>query len=64
MKFQKGERVLWNGQAAIIYDVITEFNNKPVQWYEVKRNENSVASHLVAEDAGTLQKMKGDKNGK
>jgi hypothetical protein len=57
MKFQKGERVLWNGQPAIIYGVIKKFNNKVVKWYEVKRNENSVASHLVSEDAGTLEKM-------
>lgn len=59
MKFKKGEYVLWNGQPAIIYDVIKKFNNKVVKWYAVKRSESSISSHLVAEDAGTLEKLKG-----
>ena len=59
MKYMKGEKVLWNGTPAIIYDVITKNprNGKPVKWYAVKRDMNSVASHLVSEDAGTLQKV-------
>ena len=57
MKFKTGERVLWNGEPAIIYGVIKKFNNKVVKWYEVKRDESSVSSHLVSEDAGTLKKL-------
>jgi hypothetical protein len=58
MKFKKGEKVLWNEQPAIIYDVIKKFNNKVVKWYAVKRSEDSISSHLVSEDAGTLKKIK------
>jgi hypothetical protein len=59
MKYTKGEKVLWNGTPAIIHDVITENprNGEPVKWYSVKRDIDSVASHLVSEDAGTLQKV-------
>jgi hypothetical protein len=59
MKFKKGERVLWNGEVAIIHSVMKKnpMNGKAVKWYAVKRNITSVSSHLVAEDSGTLQKM-------
>lgn len=59
MKFKKGEQVLWNGELAIIYSVMKKnpMNGKAVKWYAVKRNINSVSSHLVSEDAGTLQKV-------
>jgi len=32
-------------------------NGKAVKWYEIKRDVNSVASHLVSEDANTLEKL-------
>lgn len=59
MKFKKGESVLWNGETAIIHCVYKKnpMNGKPVKWYAVKRNVDSVSSHLVSEDAGTLQKL-------
>jgi hypothetical protein len=59
MKFKKGEKVLWHGQPAFIYDVMTKnpSNGNPVKWYEVKRDKNDLGSHLVSEDANTLQKM-------
>jgi hypothetical protein len=59
MKFKKGEKVLWNGTIAIVYDVMTKnpMNGKPVKWYQIKRDENSMSSHLVSEDANTLCKL-------
>lgn len=59
MKFKKGEKVLWNGQPAFVYDVYTKnpYNGSPVKWYAIKRDTNSVSSHLVSEDANTLQKL-------
>jgi hypothetical protein len=59
MKFKKGQKVLWNGTPAFVYDVITKNpkNGNPVKWYAIKRDINSFASHLVSEDANTLEKL-------
>jgi hypothetical protein len=59
MKFKKGQKVLWHGTPAFVYGVITKnpLNGNPVKWYQIKRDVNSVASHLVSEDANTLEKL-------
>ncbi len=59
MKFKKGENVMWHETPAFVYDVITKnpMNGKPVKWYQIKRDENSISSHLVSEDANTLKKL-------
>jgi len=59
MKFKKGESVLWHGEPAIISDVITvnPITKKPVKHYVVRRTQNSIAGHLVAEEANTLEKL-------
>ncbi len=59
MKFKKGEKVLWHGTPAFIHGVMTKNprNGKAVKWYEIKRDVNSVASHLVSEDSNTLEKL-------
>jgi hypothetical protein len=59
MKFKKGEKVLWNGTPAFVYGVMTKNprNGDAVRWYQIKRDVNSVASHLVSEDANTLEKL-------
>lgn len=59
MKFKKNENVLWNGEPAIIWDVLKKnpMNGNPVKWYTVKRDINSIPSHLVSEDSGTLEKI-------
>ena len=60
MKFEKGEKVLWHGEPAIIWDIITKSpKGNPVKWYAIKRNTNSISSHLVAEEANTLHKIVG-----
>lgn len=61
MKFKKGEQVLWNGQPAVIWDVMKKNprNGQPVKWYEVKYENSNYASHLVAEEANTLTKREG-----
>lgn len=60
MKFKKGENVLWNGEPAIISDILKKNprNGNPVKWYTVKRTKDSIAGHLVSEDAGSLEKLK------
>ena len=59
MKFKKDELGLWNGQPEIIWDVLKNnpMNGNPVKWYAIKRDVNSISSHLVSEDAGTLEKI-------
>jgi hypothetical protein len=59
MKFKKGEKVLWHGTPAFVHGVMTKnpTNGKAVKWYEIKRDVNSVASHLVSEDSNTLEKL-------
>ena len=60
MKFKKGESVLWHGEPAVIWEIITKSpKGNPVKWYAVKRTINSVASTLVSEDANNLQKLEG-----
>lgn len=63
MKFKIGQKVLWHGTPAFVHDIITKnpINGNPVKWYQIKRDANSVASHLVSEDANTLEKLESSK---